>query len=176
MQSWQFARESISVTGRIPSQRTSNVHYCDVIMGAMASQITSLTIGLFTQTFIKAQIEENIKALRHWPLCMEFTGHRWIPRTYGQLRGKCFHLMASSCESASMPWRHLKSRGYLNKYYRRWSNHPAVSILNSVSSADYITACLKQVPKAGTSNYISQYLWDLSLAALDTCSWHNIFK
>ena len=27
----------------------------------------------------KAQIKENIKAPRHWPLCGEFTGHRWIP-------------------------------------------------------------------------------------------------
>ena len=29
-------------------------------------------------------------------LCKEFTGDRWIPRTNGQLRGKCFHLMTSS--------------------------------------------------------------------------------
>ena len=39
---------------------------------------------LFTQPFIRAQIKENIKALRHWPLCGEFTGDRWIPRTNGQ--------------------------------------------------------------------------------------------
>ena len=39
---------------------------------------------LFTQPFIQAQIKENIKAPRHWPLCGEFTGHRWIPRTNGQ--------------------------------------------------------------------------------------------
>ena len=52
---------------------------------------------LFTQPFIQTQIKENIKAPRHWPLCGEFTGGRWIPRTNGQLRGKCFHLMTSSC-------------------------------------------------------------------------------
>ena len=34
--------------------------------------------------FIQAQIEENIKAPRHWPLCGEFTDDRWIPRTNGQ--------------------------------------------------------------------------------------------
>ena len=39
---------------------------------------------LFTQPFIQAQIKENIKAPRHWPLCGEFTGDRWIPRTNGQ--------------------------------------------------------------------------------------------
>ena len=39
---------------------------------------------LFTQPIIQAQIKENIKAPRHWPLCGEFTGDRWIPRTNGQ--------------------------------------------------------------------------------------------
>ena len=32
----------------------------------------------------KAQIKENIKALRHWPLWGEFPGGRRIPRTNGQ--------------------------------------------------------------------------------------------
>ena len=41
-------------------------------------------LRLFTQPFIQAQIKENIKAPRHWPLCGEFTGDRAIPRTNGQ--------------------------------------------------------------------------------------------
>ena len=65
--------------------------YDDVIMGAK-----SPASRLFTQPFIQTQIKENIKASGHWPLCGEFTGDRWIPRTNGQLRGKCFHLMTSS--------------------------------------------------------------------------------
>ena len=36
-------------------------------MSVMASQITNLMI--VHSTFIQAQIKENIKALRHWPLC-----------------------------------------------------------------------------------------------------------
>ena len=68
-------------------------HYVDVIMGAIPSQITSLAI---VYSFIQTQKKTNIKAPRHWPLWGEFTGDRWIPRTYGQLRGKCFHLMTSS--------------------------------------------------------------------------------
>ena len=44
---------------------------------------------LFTQAFIQAKIKENIKAPRH------STGDRWIPRTKGQNRGKCFDLMTS---------------------------------------------------------------------------------
>ena len=50
-----------------------------------------------TQPFIQAQIKENIKAPRHWPLWGKFTDDRWIPRTNGQWRGKCFPLMTSSC-------------------------------------------------------------------------------
>ena len=47
-------------------------HYVDVIMGAIASQITSLTI-VYSTVHSDAD-EENIKAPRHWPLCGEFTG------------------------------------------------------------------------------------------------------
>ena len=51
---------------------------------------------LFTKPFIQAQIKENIKAPRHWPLYVEFTGDRWIQRTNGQQRRKCFHWMTLS--------------------------------------------------------------------------------
>ena len=39
---------------------------------------------LFTQPFVQAQIKENTKAPRHWPLCGEFAEDRWIPHTKGQ--------------------------------------------------------------------------------------------
>ena len=40
-----------------------------------------------------------------WPLWGEFTGDRWIPRINGQWRGKCFHLMTSSCyEKIGCQW------------------------------------------------------------------------
>ena len=67
---------------RIAKYHLNPYHYSDVIMSAMASQTTSLAI--VCSTFIQAQIKKNIKALRHWPLCGEFTGDRWIPRTNGQ--------------------------------------------------------------------------------------------
>ena len=57
----------------------SQRYYSDVIMDAMATQITSLT-----RAFIQAQMKENIKAPRHWPFWGEFTGDRRIPRTKGQ--------------------------------------------------------------------------------------------
>ena len=67
-------------------------------------RIKSPASRLFTQLFIQTQIKENIKAPRHWPLCGEFTGDRWIPRTNGQLRGKCFHLMTSWCTMIPARW------------------------------------------------------------------------
>ena len=70
------------------------MHYNDVIMSTMVSQITSLAI--IYSTVYSGTDKKNIKAPRHWPLLGEFTGDRWIPRTKGQWRGKCFHLMTSS--------------------------------------------------------------------------------
>ena len=58
------------------------LHYDDVVVGAMASQIISLTI-VNSKVYSGAD-QENIKVPHHWPLCGEFTGDRWIPRTNGQ--------------------------------------------------------------------------------------------
>ena len=88
-------------------------HYSDDIMGAMASQITSLTIVY--STFILAQIKENIKAPRHWPLCGEFTRDRWILRTNGQQPGKYLFLMTSSCHK--LCWNHRVTTNSHESYY-----------------------------------------------------------
>ena len=45
----------------------------------MRWRLRSPASRLFTQPLIQTQIKENIKAPRHWPLCWEFTGNRWIP-------------------------------------------------------------------------------------------------
>ena len=68
------------------------IHYCDVIMGTMASQITSLTI-VFSSVPSGADLRKH-----HSSASLAFVRgiHRWIPRTNGQWRGKCFHLMTSS--------------------------------------------------------------------------------
>ena len=58
------------------------------------SQIISLIIVYLT--VYSGADQENIRALRCWPLWGEFTGDRWIPHTKGQLSGKCFHSMTSS--------------------------------------------------------------------------------
>ena len=73
-------------------------------MGAMASQITSLSIVYSTVYLDVGEKNNNTKAPRHWPLCGEFTGHRWIPHTNGQERGKLFYLKTSSCDSQDKEW------------------------------------------------------------------------
>ena len=77
-----------------PSLQMTQNHYIDVIMITMASQITSLTVVYSTVNSDaderKHQSSASLAFLWgiHWD--------RWIPRTKGQLRGKCFHLMTSS--------------------------------------------------------------------------------
>ena len=69
-------------------------HYNDVMMSAMASQITSLTIVYLTICSGADQRKHHISA--SLAFAMGFIGDRWIPRTNGQWRGKCFHFMTSS--------------------------------------------------------------------------------
>ena len=69
-------------------------HCSDVIMGAIASQITSFTIVYPTVYSGADQMKHQSSAsLFLWG---EFIGDRWIPRTKGEWRGKCFHVMMSS--------------------------------------------------------------------------------
>ena len=69
-------------------------HYNDVIMTTMASKITSLTVVYSTIYSDADQRKHQSSAL----LAFVWGIHRdrWNPRTKGQLRGKCFHLMTSS--------------------------------------------------------------------------------
>ena len=69
-------------------------HYDNVIMSAIASQITSITVVYSTVYWGADQRKHQSSAL----LAFVWGIHRdrWIPRTKGQLRGKCFHLITSS--------------------------------------------------------------------------------
>ena len=72
-------------------------HYTDVIMTTMASQITSLTV-------VHSIVYSNEDQRKHessasLTFVLGIHRDRWIPRTKGQLRGKCFHLMTSSWDA-----------------------------------------------------------------------------
>ena len=69
-------------------------HNNDVIMTTIGSQITSLTIVYSVVYSVADQRKYQSSA----SLAFVWGIHRgrWIPRTKGQLRGNCFHLMTSS--------------------------------------------------------------------------------
>ena len=62
-------------------------------MGSIASQNTSLT-SVYSIVYSDADQRKHQSSA---PLAFVRGIHRWIPRTNGQERGKCFHLMTSSC-------------------------------------------------------------------------------
>ena len=80
------------------------IHYNDVIMTTIASQITSLTV-VYSTVYSDAD-QRNHQSSASLAFVRGIHRDRWIPRTKGQLRGKCFHLMTSSC--------------YNNKWWHQW--------------------------------------------------------
>ena len=85
-------------------------------MSAIASQITSLTI-VYSTVYSGADQKKHQSSAS---LAFVWGIHRdrWIPCTKGQSRGKCFHLMTSSCGlcviidffiAISFPWWLLSS-------------------------------------------------------------------
>ena len=74
--------------------RDGRMHYADVIMTTMASQITSLTVVY--STFYSDADQRKHQSSESLAFVWGIHRDRWIPRTKDQLRGKCFHLMTSS--------------------------------------------------------------------------------
>ena len=86
-------------------------HYTDFIMTTMASQITSLTV-VYSTVYSDADQRKHQSSAS-----LAFVGgihrDRWIPHTKGQLHGKCFHSMMSSCNLLHGPdwdWFNIKYR------------------------------------------------------------------
>ena len=70
-------------------------HYNDVIMTTMGSKITSLTV-VYPAVYSDADQRKH-QSSASLAFVWGIHRNRWIPCTKGQLRGKCFHLMTSSC-------------------------------------------------------------------------------
>ena len=103
---WGMSVSLVAITGTIillpchvikPLQVIS--HYNDVIMTTIAPQITSLAVVCST---VYSDADQR-KHQSSTSLAFVWGIHRdrWIPRTKGQLRGKCFHLTTSSWISVS---------------------------------------------------------------------------
>ena len=120
-------------------------HYDDVIMTTMSSQITSLTVVYSTLYSDADQRKHRSSA----SLAFVWGIHRdrWIVRTKGQLRGKCFHLMTSSwlvgfelghlcacsCHSTSrcnyINWLSVNSSPPSAAYMRQWTGSALVQVM-----------------------------------------------
>ena len=98
-------------------------HYNDVIMTTIGSQITSLAVVYSTVYSDAYQRKHQSSA----SLAFVWGIHRdrWIPRTKGQLRGKCFYLMTSSWTIWDICVLHrvYYQRGVVDIY----CHHPAVT-------------------------------------------------
>ena len=83
---------------KIGSQISVNLtnvnHYNDVIMSMIASQIISL--AMVYSTVYSDSDQRKHQSTTSLAFVRGIHRDRWIPRTKGQLRGKCFHLMTSS--------------------------------------------------------------------------------
>ena len=70
------------------------IHYIDVIMTTMASQITSFTV-VYSAVYSDAD-QRRHQSSASLAFVWGIRRDRWIHRTKGQLRRKYFHLMTSS--------------------------------------------------------------------------------
>ena len=85
---------SLPVIITLASLLILSIHYSGVIMGVMASQITSVSIvystvcsGTYQRKHQSSASLAFVRGIHRWPVN---SPHK------GQLRGKCFHLMTSS--------------------------------------------------------------------------------
>ena len=90
----------------------------------MRWRLKSPASRLFSQQFIQAQMTENMKAPRHWPLCGEFIGTDEFPAQ-----------RASNAENVPIWWRHHGSKWV-------WDGYP---ILQQSSGKAYINEAVKHL-------------------------------
>ena len=95
-------------------------HYDDVIMTAIASHITSLTI-VYSIVYSDTDQRKH-QSSASLAFARGIHRDRWIPRTNGQLRGKCFHLMTSSCKDTLIHCERVA--------YWQFTNYSVENVLN----------------------------------------------
>ena len=109
-QEWRVERRKIP---RLPGSldHYSAPHYSDVIMSAVASQITGVLIVYSTVcSGVDQRKHQSSASLSVWG---EFTGDRWIPRSHWWIP----RTKASDAEHVSIWWCHHENKKY---WCRRW--------------------------------------------------------
>ena len=129
-------------------------------MGAIASQITRLTI-VYSTVYSGAD-PKKYQSTASLAFVREITEDRWMPRTNGQLRGKCFHLMTSSCI-------------VLNRLRRLWSqmNWPGKRVNLCVVSDKWRfphTACFHALYESLNDEHrLHNWVWFGFIAVMSIC-------
>ena len=136
-------------------------HYDAVIMTTISSQITSLTV-VYSTVYSDADQRKHQSSAS---LAFVWGIHRdrWIPRTKGQLRGKCFHLMTSSWHIRRAPvrcfsdivWLVLRIRCHTPQQYE-----PKQLCMSDTRSGSCI-AIINSVAQLFLSDYI--LFWEIGL-------------
>ena len=130
----------------------SRLHYGDVIMGAIASQITSLTI-VYSTVYSDADQRKHqssaslasVRGIHRGPV---------NPRTNGQLRGKC-----------SIWWRHHETIG--NKCPWNWNQNTTFSIplngpeivIREMAALLFPSQCVNKILHCYTT-FMSVFAWE----------------
>ena len=126
------------------------------MMNTMASQITSLTI-VYSTVYSRRRRKKTSK-LRFTGFCVG--NSPVIPRTKGQLRWKCFHLMTSSCRMTS--W-------YIE----------TLSLSLAPLCCESPVARVRRTPQKGPEMWSFYSLFDVSLNKLmkqqPSCRWFETF-
>ena len=133
--------------------RLLSLHYNDVIMTTMASQITSLA-AVYSIVYSGAN-ERKHQSSASLALVRGIHRSRWIPRAKGQLRGKCFHLMTSS-------WHLSDDKSmliHIMTWCRRATSHLSQYWHRSMSSYGFIRPQWVKSLSPIYWRYMATYIW-----------------
>ena len=164
---WYWNCPTARVLLKWPSRTMENRpnHYSDVIMTTMASQITSHAV-VFSIVYSDADQRKHQSSAS-----LAFVrGDGWIPRTKGQWREKCFHLMKLSWATNTGPpfmliemYMYVYSFSILNSKFA-FKHNPRVPklfsvMLNRVPHSELCRSCLIQL-----NSCVPLILWQLCMS------------
>ena len=93
-------------------------------MTTMASQITSLMVG--NSTVYSDAVQRKHQSSASLAFVRGIHRDQWIPRTKGQLRGKCFHFMTSLCTDSCPAMTHSDWNKMIGFHYWPPDNWPYI--------------------------------------------------
>ena len=142
------------------------LHYSDVIMSAMPSQITGVSIVCSTICWGTDQRKHQRSS------SLAFCNDRWIPLIKGQWRGKCFHLMTSLCGMAWLSCIWYICNEQSNIYVYMWDIYGDLVLPLSYLNCTQSSVIYSPWFKSNTYLLYTLLLKYLHLIFLTTRMWH----